>query len=289
MRLLNLKKSRKQINKIVLRFFAFVSIISVTLSVFCIGGNAISNVFPSVNVSSAIAAAKADHGYIEFKNNSLSTVYNTSGSSHNVYYNTVILFFPKWISSLLPNQRDYSGTKPQTYSEYFGSHVSAIKSDSEVLGNLSYPYKVLSLYLYGLNDFLQYSRSTESFYMNTCYLYYDGTDYYAESSITPSTTSGQLLYATVNYSSAGNGYFYSNWTNQGFGFPTNYNYFQNSAHPPVGVVFQTSGVTNSQDMTNMERAYIVLGDIVNYAWDVSNITVDFSGSLSVIFVTITPA
>lgn len=99
MRLLNLKKSRKQINKIVLRFFAFVSIISVTLSAFCIGGNA--TVIRQYHFPSTFQSYLNERFYKLYVSSNTYTNYGFQTSSGRelplTSFNGYLIVFPKYV------------------------------------------------------------------------------------------------------------------------------------------------------------------------------------------------
>lgn len=265
MRLLNLKKSRKQKNKIVLRFFAFVSFISVTLSAFCIGGNAYSATLPSRNVTSDVAQIRATHPFIEFKNNSLA--YSSDGN-RSFCYNRILVVLPQYIGA------DggciyYSSTKPAG-TDYFYDHLGLVSSTSSYyLGNTQ-----LKLFIITLHTLNRATLTAEGDLFQWCAvpLYYDGQDYFAVNRLIGNN--GPLQYAVNNIQLSGTSSMSS------VTFPADWNYFTpsgNSSGSAGTIFFDGCSRGNLYQDNEIYRSTISLGAMYQYAWDLSGVEYAFGG------------
>lgn len=265
MRLLNLKKSRKQINKIVLRFFAFVCIFSIALCAFSIGGYADSATLPTRNVTSDVAQIRATHPFIEFKNNSLA--YANDGN-RSFCYNRILVVLPQYIASD-GSCLYYASTKPAG-SDYFYEHLGLVSSTSSYyLGNTQ--LKLFIITLHSLNR-ATLTATGDLFQWYAVPLYYDGQDYFATNRLIGNL--GPLQYAT-NYIQPSSTASMSNVT-----FPADWNNFfpsGNSFGSAGTIFFQGCSRGDLYQNNELYRSTISLGAMYQYAWDLSGVEYEFGG------------
>lgn len=245
--------------------FAFVSIISVTLSAFCIGGNAYSATLPSRNVTSDVAQIRATHPFIEFKNNSLA--YGSDGI-RSFCYNRILVVLPQYIGAD-GSCIYYNSTKPAG-TDYFYEHLGLVSSTSSYyLGNTQ--LKLFIITLHTLNR-ATLTEDGDLFQWCAVPLYYDGQDYFAVNRLIGNN--GPLQHA-VNYIQLASTGSMSNVT-----FPADWSNFLpsgNSVGSAGTIFFEGCSRGNLYQDNDIYRSTISLGAMYQYAWDLSGVEYEFGG------------